>query len=193
MVQVLGLAQSRPLQDFTLRSQGHSLAAEGPTHVADADKIRGGHSVQHADFGAQQRGLAAESHGTDAQFIAGGHDVPLQFVKLGLWVFVLQPAEELLFGLLEAGGAVAADAYPQDAGAAAFALRLEHGIQDDLTATVKVAVGLELFIRQRVLGADVFAAAPFKYEPDREVGAPMLMKMESGRAGSHDSCRHSCR
>jgi len=44
-------------------SEFDALATVGPTHVADADKIRGGQPVEDADLGAEQGGLATEALG----------------------------------------------------------------------------------------------------------------------------------
>src|SRR5581483_6473886 len=69
------------------------------------------------------------------------------------------------------------------AGAATFALRLQDGIEDHLAATIEISIGIQFFVRQRILRADILAAAALEYEPDAGVGGAMLMKMEGGRAG----------
>ena len=90
-----------------------------------------------------------------------------------------------MFGEFVAGRAVPADAHAQNARPAAFALRLQHGIQDHFAAAVEVAVGFEFFVGQGILSADVFAAAAFEHEPHVDFVRAMLMKMKRRRAGAH--------
>ena len=90
--------------------------------------------------------------------------------------------QELRLAHLVARGAVAADAHAEDARAAALALRLQHRVENRLAAAVEVAIGLELLVRQRVLRADVFAAAALEHEPHAHFRRAMLMKMKRGRA-----------
>ena len=111
--------------------------------------------------------------------LAVSQDVLLQPVQLGHRVAVVQQAQELALGMLVAGGAVAADADAQDARAAALALGLQHGVQDDLAAAVQVAVGLELLDGQRVLGAHVLAAAALEHQPHLDLRRAVLVEMEA--------------
>ena len=104
--------------------------------------------------------------------------------ELRVRVGVVEFAQELLLRELVAGGAVAADADAQDARPAAFALRLEDGVENRLAAAVQVAIGLELLVGQGVLRADVLAAAAFEHEPHADLGRAVLVKVDGGRAGA---------
>src|ERR1700744_903475 len=83
--QVDRLVNSRSIEPFLnicLRVQNHPLAAIGPAHVTDADKERCGHAIGRAYFHAQQCGLAAKPHGTDAEVIGGFQNILFQRVQL---------------------------------------------------------------------------------------------------------------
>src|SRR5208283_5160207 len=105
----------QPFPDAALLVQRHALAPVGPAHVADADEVGGGQAVEHADFGAQQGGLAAKAHRADTEFVGGLHNILLQLVQFRIWVVVVQSAEKLLLGEFVARRPVAADAHPKDA------------------------------------------------------------------------------
>ena len=167
-----------------IRTQRHALAAIGPAHVADADEIGRRQAVRHTNFHAQQRRLAAKTHRADAEFVGRLQNVLLQLVQFRIrdcgrrisrrnWVLLN----------LVAGRAVAADAHAENARPAALALRLQHRVENRLAAAVQVAVGIELFVRQGVLRADVFAAAAFEHEPHAQFRRAMLMKMKRGCPG----------
>src|ERR1035441_344077 len=96
-----------PFLDVPVRVERHALASVRPTHVADADEIGCRQAIEHADLGAQQRGLAAETHWADAELVGGLDDVLFQLAKLRIWIGVVEPAQELLLRILVAGGAVA--------------------------------------------------------------------------------------
>lgn len=164
--------------------EDNPLAAEGPAHVADADEVAGRQAVEHADLAAEEGRLAAETHRADAEAVGRFHDVFFQTREGWHAVPVVEMTEELLLGVQIAGRAVAADANPEDAGAAAFALRLENGVEDRAAAALEVAVRAELFVGQRILGADVFAAAALEDEAHLGAVAAGLFEMEGGRAGA---------
>src|ERR1022692_2059347 len=96
---------SRPfsIQPFFNPSIGiecHPLATVRPAHIADADKIGGRQSVQHADFRAEQSCPAAETHRTDAEFVGRFDDVLLELGELRIRIVVVELPQELLFGEL---------------------------------------------------------------------------------------------
>ena len=177
-----GSGSIEPFLNFAGGIERDALAAEGPAHIADADEIGGRKAMSRADFNAQQSGFTAEAHGADAQFVSGIEDVLFESVEFGIGIAIVEGAEELLFGKLVAAGAVAAQADPENAGAATFALSLEDGIEDDFAAAIEVAAGFEFFGRERILGADIFAAAAFENEADFDFGTVVLVEMEVGRA-----------
>src|SRR5205823_7202105 len=102
----------------------------------------------------------------DTQFVCGLDNIPLQPLKLLVFILVIQFPQKLELGVLVTGRAVAADANPENSRPTPFPLRLQHRIQNHLPAAVEVAVGLELLIWQRVLRAHVLATAAFEYQPD---------------------------
>ena len=161
------------------------MATVGPAHVADADKEGCGQAVRRADLHPQQRRLAAEAHGPDAQFVRRLEDVLFQVVQHGIRVAVFDRAEELLLAEFVARGAVTADAHAEDARAAALALRLQHGIEDDLAAAIQITIGLQLLVRQGVLRAHVLATATLEHEGDFDLAGTMLVKMDGRRTGPH--------
>src|ERR1035438_5609966 len=55
----------KPFLDLAVRVERRALAAICPTLVADADEVGCGQAIEHADFGAQQGGLAAKTHWPD--------------------------------------------------------------------------------------------------------------------------------
>src|ERR1035437_7838255 len=132
----------KPFLDLAVRVERHALAAIRPAHVADADKIGCGQAIEHADFGAQQGGLAAKTHWSNTELIRRLDDVALQLVALGVWVAIIESAQELLLRILIAGGSVAADADAENAWPAALALGLQHRIENRLAAAIEVAASL---------------------------------------------------
>src|SRR6185369_9878847 len=108
----------KPFFNFSLGAQRDALAAISPTHIADAHEEGGGQTVQDADLGAEQGGLAAETHRADAQFVCGIDDVFFEFIEFGVGIAVVEFPQELLLGRLVTGGAIAADANAEDARAA---------------------------------------------------------------------------
>src|ERR1041385_5570851 len=94
-----------------------------PAHVAHADEIRRRQTIQHADFCAEQRRLAAETHWADAEFVRGLDDILFELVEFGIRIAVIELAQELLLGKFVARRAVAADAHAENARTATFALR----------------------------------------------------------------------
>jgi hypothetical protein len=149
----------QPLFDFTVVVQRDALASIGPAHVTDADEIGSGQTIRGADLHAEQGGLATEAHGADAEFVRGFQDVLLERIELRMGIAVFEFAEELGLAQFVTRSAIAADADAENAGAAAFALRLKDGVEDDLAAAIEIAIRTEVFLGQRVLSADVFAAA----------------------------------
>ncbi len=111
-------------------------------------------------------------------------NVVFQRGQFGVVVFVIEVAQELRFRKFIARGAIAADAHAEDARAAAFALRLLHGIEDDFAAAIEVAISVELGVGQRVLRADIFAAAALEHEAHSHIRFAGLMKMKGRRAGA---------
>src|SRR5688572_8716878 len=85
----------QPLRDLAIAIQFDATPAVGPAHVAHADEIRRRHAVRRADLHAQQRGLAAETHRADAEFVGRLEDVLLQRVELRLGIAVVEQPEEL--------------------------------------------------------------------------------------------------
>ena len=165
-------------------AERRALAAIGPAHVADADEEGGGKAIGGADLYAEQGGLSAEAHRPDAEFVGSVEDVALEFGEFLGGVGIVERAEKLLLGEFVACGAVTADADAEDAGAAAFALRLQNSIENHFSAAVEVAVGFEFFVRQRILRADIFATAAFENEADGNFRGAMLMEMDDGRTGA---------
>src|ERR1035441_9675757 len=157
----LELSLVKPFLGLSVRVERHTLAPIRPTHVADADEIGGGQAIQHANLGAKQGGLAAETHWADAKLVRGLDNVLLQLAEFRIWVGVVEPAKELLLRILVAGRSIPADADAEDARPAAFALGLQHRVEDRLAAAVQVAVGFKLLVGKGVLGTDVFTAAAF--------------------------------
>ncbi len=92
--------------------------------------------------------------------------------------------EKLLLGVEVAGSTVTPDADAEDAGPAALALGLENGIEDGAAAAIEIAVGADLFAGERVLGADVFAAAALEDEAYMGALAAGLLEVEGGGAGA---------
>ena len=172
----------KPFLNFTIRIQRHALTPIRPAHVADAHEKGRGQAVRRANLHAQQRRLAAESHRADAEFVRRLQDVLLERVEFGDRIAVGDQPQELRLAHLVARRAVAADAHAEDARPAAFALRLQHRVEDHPAAAVEVAVCVELFVRQRVLRADVFAAAAFQNQSHGNLRRAMLMEMKCRRA-----------
>src|SRR5262249_51178500 len=100
---------------------------------------------------------------------------------------VIDRAQELFLGVLVSGGPVAADAYAEEAGAAAFPLRLPDGVEyaqaNALNVAVRAPAGGE-GARQRVLGAHVFAPAALEDQPDVDVILAMLVPVEDRAPGA---------
>ena len=157
------------------------MTPERPAHVAHAHEIRRRHAIGRADFHAKQRGLAAETHRADAEFVRRFQNVLLQRVELWLRITVVEPAEKLRLAQLIAGRAVAADTHTENARPAAFALCLQHRVENRLSATIQVAIGVELFVGQRILPADVFAPTAFEDQTDDNPRRGMLMEMNDRR------------
>ena len=103
---------------------------------------------------------------------------------------VFETAQELLLGKFVTGRAVAADADAENAGAAAFALGLQDGVENHFAAAVEIAIRVQLFVRQRILRTDVFAAAAFENEPHLDTRGAML-RSEERRVGKE--CSLTCR
>src|SRR5262249_22778411 len=98
----------------------------------------------------------------------------------------LDVAEELILGELVAGGAVAADADAEEAGAAALALRLPDGVENAAADALEVAVAALAADRrrQRVLGAHVLAAAALEDQPHVHRVLAVLVPVEDRAAGA---------
>src|ERR1044072_9531660 len=88
-----------PGLDFAGVVEDSALAAIGPAHVADADEEGGGEAIGLADFYAEQGGFAAETRGSDAEFVRGVQNVLLEFVEIGIGIAIVEAAEELLLGI----------------------------------------------------------------------------------------------
>src|SRR5262249_23490486 len=121
-----------------------------------------------------------------AQPVGLVEDARLQLGQLRHRVGVVQLAQELLLGVLVAGGAVAADADAEEAGPAALALRLPDGVEDAAAHALQVAVAALAAEggRQRVLGAHVLAAAALQDEADIDGVLLVLVPVEDGAAGA---------
>ena len=164
--------------------QRHALTPERPAHVADAHEKGRGQPVCRANFHAQQGRLAAKTHRADAEFVRGFQNVLLQRVKLRHRIAVGNQPQKLRLAHLVARCTVAADAHAENARTAAFALRLQHRVENHFAATIKIAICMEFFVRQGILGANVFAAAAFEREFHGNFFRAMLMKMKRRRAGT---------
>ena len=76
-------------------------------------------------------------------------------------IAIRQFAQKLLLGKFVARRPVSPDADTQNSRATSFALRLKHRIENGFTTAIQIAVGVQLFVRQGILRADIFAAAAF--------------------------------
>src|SRR6516162_10031124 len=115
-----------PVLDTALRRESDALPPIRPAHVAYAYKIRGRQAIEHADFRAQQRRFATEAHRADAKLVRGLNNVLLKAVELRLRIMVTERAQQLPFGKLVSGGAVATNANSKYARTAPFTLGLQH-------------------------------------------------------------------
>src|SRR5262249_38222074 len=112
-------------------------------------------------------------------------DAVLQGGQLGHRVGVVEFAEELLLGVLVAGGPVAADADAEEAGAAALALGVPDRVEDAAADAFQAAVAALAADgrRQRVLGAHVLAAAALEDQPHVHGVLAVLVPVEDRAAG----------
>ena len=99
-------------------------------------------------------------------------------------VTIFEKAEQLALGKLESGGPIATDADAENPGAAAFALGLKDGVEDDLSTAVEISIGFEFLVGERVLSPHIFASAPFEHEADLDMVGAMLMEVHGRRAGA---------
>ena len=85
-----------------------------------------------------------------------------------------------------AGGAIAANADAEKAGAATLALGLPHGVEDAVTDAFEVAVAALAVerCRQRILRAHVFAAAALEDKADLNCILAMLVPVKNRAAGT---------
>src|SRR5262249_21953250 len=129
----------KPFRRPTVFAYVHAPPPECPAHVGDGDEERRGEAIDLADLAAEERGLPAEAHRTDAGLIGFLQEASLERGELGIGIGVLHGAEELLFRVGVAGGAVAADANAENAGAAALSLGLEDGVEDRVFDALQIA------------------------------------------------------
>src|SRR6266567_2146460 len=172
----------QPFHDFPTGVQRHALPAIRPALVADADETGGWQTIDRADSHAEQSRPATKAHRADAQFVGRFQNVLFQRLQFRDRVVIVQEPQKLALGKFVTRGAIAADADAEDAGAAAFSLRLEHGVEDHFAVAIQVAVCFQLLIRQRILCADVFAATAFQNQARVEFVRAALVKMERWRA-----------
>src|ERR1700758_621264 len=130
----MGWVLVEPMLDGAFGGEGKSLAAIGPAHVADADKIGSWQAVQHPNLCAEERGFSAKAHWANAQLVRGLDDIVFKFIELGVRVMVIELAQELLFGEFITRGSIAADANAENAWSTAFALSLQDGVEDGFAA-----------------------------------------------------------
>src|SRR5664279_676692 len=133
--------------------QHHPAAA--PAHVADAHVEAGGVPEHLLGVDAESGGIAAIAHGPDAEGVEVVRDLLLEGVHGRIGVPGAELAQEQFLALLVAGDTVAADGHAENAGAAALALGLHHGINDALAYALDVATGADGDVRQAVLGPHV--------------------------------------
>src|SRR4051794_11468166 len=115
----------QPLRHAAVHIELRAPAAIRPAHVCDRDEERCWQAIELADFAGQQRGLAAESHRSDAGLIRLLHHARFQVGEDGIRIRVIEHAQELFLREGVPGAAVAADADAEDSRTAALTLRLE--------------------------------------------------------------------
>ncbi len=92
-----GWSLVQPAGDGVAGPQNDSLPSKRPTHVADTDKVGGGHPIGGADLDPEERGLTPKTHRSNAQIIGGLENVLFQMVQSRLGIPVVEEAEKLSF------------------------------------------------------------------------------------------------
>src|SRR5438270_13854914 len=146
----------KPVSYIPARVDVRSPPPVRPAHVRDTDEVRRREAVLRADLAGEERGVAAESHRSDAALVRLADDAFLEVAQQRIGVRVVELAEELFLRVRIAGSAVAADADAEDAGAAALALRVEDALEDGVLDALQIAAA-ELRIGERVLRVHVLA------------------------------------
>src|SRR5258708_1653304 len=162
----------------------HAIAAVRPAVIGNRNKVARRKAVLRADLAAEKRDRATETHGPNAQCVRIRHHFRFQIRKFRNRVYIFLVAEELFFGMGVAAGAVAADGYTDEPGAAALTLGLVDGVEDTLVDAIQVAVGpanLRQLLGERILNILVLAAAALEEEQDLDIITLPLFKMNDRR------------
>ena len=80
------------------------------------------------DLAADQRCKPAETHGTDFKFVRIFQNIFFKLRQLGIRIYIVERAEQLLFGKLISGRAVSADRNTDNSDAASLSLRLPDSV-----------------------------------------------------------------
>src|SRR5215207_3179244 len=89
-----------PALDFTtLRIERDTKATVGPAVVRNRNKEARRQSIERADFAADERDTAAESHRADAELVHLAHDRRLEIRKPRIRIHVVERTEQLFFGV----------------------------------------------------------------------------------------------